>query len=220
MPTVPIRDINVYYEESGSGEPLILIMGLGGDLQAWALQVPALARHFRVITLDNRGAGRTSSPDKPYSIAGMAEDVAGLMDHLGIARANVLGFSMGGYIAQELALRHADKVDKLILLATAPYIDGYGENIVKSWINVRRSNMSRENIQRLTATWLYSAALFDDPARGGALLDAVSFGVQAADYAIGRVPDGAATCHLANDVLVAAILAAASSEALGAATIL
>lgn len=165
MPTVPIRDINVYYEESGSGEPLILIMGLGGDLQAWALQVPALARHFRVITLDNRGAGRTSSPDKPYSIAGMAEDVAGLMDHLGIARANVLGFSMGGYIAQELALRHADKVDKLILLATAPYIDGYGENIVKSWINVRRSNMSRENIQRLTATWLYSAALFDDPAR-------------------------------------------------------
>jgi 3-oxoadipate enol-lactonase len=165
MPTAPIRDIDIYYEESGSGDPLILIMGISGDLQAWALQVPALSRHFRVITLDNRGAGRTSAPDKPYSIAGMAEDVAGLMDHLGIARAHVLGFSMGGYVAQELALKHPTKVDKLILLATAPYIDGYGENTIKSWINVRRSNMSRDQVQRLTALWLYGADLFDDRER-------------------------------------------------------
>jgi pimeloyl-ACP methyl ester carboxylesterase len=165
MPTVPVRDINIYYEEHGSGEPLVMIMGVGGDLQAWALQVPSLARHFRVITLDNRGAGRTSAPDRPYSIAGMADDVAGLMNHLGIEQAHVLGFSMGGYIAQELTLKYPAKVRKLILLATAPHIDGYGAEIVKNWINVRRSNMSREHVQRLTATWLYGSDLFDDKER-------------------------------------------------------
>jgi 3-oxoadipate enol-lactonase len=162
MPKAPIRDIITYYEEAGSGDPLILVMGLGGDMQAWAGQVPALSKHFRVITFDNRGAGRTSAPDKPYSIAGMADDLAALMDHLGIAKAHILGFSMGGYIAQEFALKYAARVDKLILLATAPGIDGYGANLVRTWINVRRSNMSREQIQRLTSVWLYSRDLFED----------------------------------------------------------
>ncbi|MEP7215082.1 MAG: alpha/beta fold hydrolase, partial [Anaerolineaceae bacterium] len=80
MPSTPIRDIITYYEEAGAGagDPLILIMGLSGDIQAWALQVPTLAKHFRVITFDNRGAGRTSAPDKPQSIAGMADDLAAL----------------------------------------------------------------------------------------------------------------------------------------------
>ncbi len=165
MPNAPIRDIITYYEEHGSGEPLILIMGLGGDLQAWALQVPALSKHFRVITFDNRGAGRSSSPDKPYSMSGMADDLAALMDHLEIPKAHILGFSMGGYIAQEFALKYPTRVNKLILLATAPYIDGYGKNIVTSWINIRRSSMSREQTVRLTATWLYSPALFDDEER-------------------------------------------------------
>ena len=165
MPNVPIRDILTYYEEAGSGDPLILVMGLGGDMQAWALQVPALAKQFRVITFDNRGSGRSSSPDKPYTIAGMADDLAALMDHLGIEKAHILGWSMGGYIAQEFALKYPARVNKLILLATAGYIDGYGKAIVRNWINVRRSNMSREQIVRLTATWLYGSELFEDEAR-------------------------------------------------------
>ena len=165
MPNLQLRDMIMYYEEAGSGEPLVLIMGLGGDLQGWALQVPTLAKHFRVITFDNRGAGRSSAPDRPYNIAGMADDVAGLMDHLKIEKAHILGFSMGGYIAQEFALKYAARVDKLILLATAAAIDGYGRNIVSGWINVRRSNMSREQVARLQATWLYSPDLLDDEAR-------------------------------------------------------
>jgi 3-oxoadipate enol-lactonase len=165
MPTAPIRDIVTYYEEAGSGDPLIMIMGITGDLQGWAFQVPALAKHFRVITFDNRGAGRTSAPDRPYSIAGMAEDVAGLMDRLGIAKAHILGYSMGGYIAQSLALAHPDKVDKLILLSTAPNVDGYGRAVVRSLIDVRRSNLSREQFLRVMAPWLYSADLLDDADR-------------------------------------------------------
>jgi pimeloyl-ACP methyl ester carboxylesterase len=165
MPNAAIRDIITYYEDTGEGDPLVLIMGLGGDMQAWALQTPALAKHFRVITYDNRGSGRSSSPDKPYTIAGMADDLAALMDQLGIAKAHILGFSMGGYIAQEFAAKYPARVDKLILLATAAYIDGYGKNVVKSWIDVRRSNMSREQVVRLTANWLYGPDLLDDEDR-------------------------------------------------------
>ena len=165
MPYVPTRDIITYYEEAGRGEPLVLIRGLGSDLQAWALQVPALAKHFRVITYDNRGAGRSSAPDRPYSIKQMAGDACALLDHLGIEKAHVLGFSMGGYIAQELVIANPDRVEKLILLATAASIDGYGRAIVQTLMDIRRSNMSREQIVRNQAPFLYSPELLDDAAR-------------------------------------------------------
>ena len=165
MPYVPTRDIITYYEEAGSGEPLVLIMGLGGDLQGWALTAPALAKHFRVITYDNRGAGRSGAPDRPYSIAGMADDLAALLDALDIQKAHILGFSMGGYIAQEFALKYPGRVDRLILLSTAPGVDGYGRVVVGNWINVQRSNMSREQVVRSRAPYLYTADLLDDEER-------------------------------------------------------
>ena len=165
MPYVPTRDITTYYDEAGSGAPLVLVMGLSGDLQGWALTAPALARHFRVITYDNRGAGRTSAPDRPYSIAGMADDLAALLDALNIQKAHILGFSMGGYIAQEFALKYPGRVDRLILLSTAPGIDGYGRAVLGSWVDIQRSNMSREQVVRTRAPYLYTAALLDDDER-------------------------------------------------------
>jgi 3-oxoadipate enol-lactonase len=165
MPKAPTRDIITYYEEAGTGQPLVLIMGLGGDLQGWALQVPELAKHFRVIVFDNRGAGRSSAPDRPYSIKQMAGDVAALLDQLGIAKAHILGFSMGGYVAQEFAVTYPERVEKLILLATAPSIDGYGRAVVRNLMDVRRSNMSREQVARDMAPYLYSPALLDDEDR-------------------------------------------------------
>lgn len=165
MPTVPVRDLMMYYEEAGSGPPLVLIMGLGGHLQGWALQVPALSQHFRVVTFDNRGAGRTSAPDRPCSIAGMAEDTLSLMDRLGIQKTSVLGFSLGGLIAQELALAHPDRVEKLILVASAAHYDGYSRALVRALLDARRSNLSREQFTRLMSTVLYSAALFDNTQR-------------------------------------------------------
>jgi pimeloyl-ACP methyl ester carboxylesterase len=165
MPYVPTRDIITYYEEAGSGEPLVLIRGLGSDLQAWAPSIPALAKQFRVITYDNRGAGRTSAPDKPYSIEGMADDLAALLDALKIAKASVVGYSMGGMVAQEFALKHAGKLEKLVLLATAPGLDGYSRVVIQNFINIRRSNMSRDHIVRQQAPFIYSTELLDDPAR-------------------------------------------------------
>jgi len=165
MPYVPTRDIITYYEETGSGEPLVLIRGLGSDLQAWALQVPVLAKHFRVITYDNRGAGRTSSPDKPYTIAGMADDLATLLDELKVEKANVLGYSMGGMVAQEFALKYPNRLDRLVLLGTSARLDGYSRTIIQNLINVRRSNMSREQIARNMAPFIYSTDLLDDSDR-------------------------------------------------------
>jgi 3-oxoadipate enol-lactonase len=118
MSTAQINGIELYYEEQGSGDPLLLIMGLAADSLAWMFQLPAFAERYRTIVFDNRGVGRSSKPAGPYTIHQMAEDAAGLLDHLGIASAHVVGVSMGGMIAQELALRHARRVRRLVLACT------------------------------------------------------------------------------------------------------
>jgi pimeloyl-ACP methyl ester carboxylesterase len=109
--TVSVNGIDLYYEERGSGPPLLVIPGLSGT----GFTIPALEPHFRSITLDNRGAGRSSAPPGPYTTRLMADDAAALLDHLGIDRAHVLGFSLGGMIAQELALAHPERVGRLVL---------------------------------------------------------------------------------------------------------
>jgi len=164
MPTVETGDIVTYYEESGSGEPLILIFGLSADLQVWRSQVPDLFRRFRVICYDNRGAGRTSAPDQPYSIAGMADDLAALLDHLQIDSAHVLGWSMGGLIAQHFALTRPQRVRKLILLSTTCQADGFFRLAIQNWMNIRRSDMSFEQILRFVSRWGYSPAFYDNDA--------------------------------------------------------
>ena len=86
-----------------------MIMGIASTKSAWLLQTPFLRKHFRVITFDNRGCGKSGNPSEPYSIRDMADDTAGLMDFLGIDKAHVLGVSMGGMIAQELAIKPSGK---------------------------------------------------------------------------------------------------------------
>ncbi|MBU0516715.1 MAG: alpha/beta hydrolase [Proteobacteria bacterium] len=120
MPTMRVNDIDLYYEVHGAGEPLVLIMGLRRNAQWWYRQIPALFRRFRVIAFDNRGAGRSDKPVMDYSMGLFAEDTAGLMRALGLDRAHVLGLSMGGYIAQELAINHPRLVRRLVLGCTGP----------------------------------------------------------------------------------------------------
>lgn len=119
MPNMMMNGTNLYYEQRGEGFPLVMIMGLSGNLDWWPDElVDALAAHYRVLIFDNRGAGRSEFQDTEYSIPIFAKDTAELMSALKIERAHVFGISMGGMIAQELALLYPERVDKLVLGCT------------------------------------------------------------------------------------------------------
>ncbi|HUM16499.1 MAG TPA: alpha/beta fold hydrolase [Candidatus Nitrosotalea sp.] len=155
MPIVSANGVRLFYEETGAPDapPVVLIMGWGGDHTAWALQAPAFAAEHRVIALDNRGAGQSEVPDGPYTIPGMAADVAGLMDALGIRRADVCGASMGGMIAQELVLRYPERVRTLQLHCTAPRVDAYGRFLIDTLIAVKARG-DREEYVRAVLPWI------------------------------------------------------------------
>ncbi len=120
MPKKKVNGIQIYYEMHGQGDPLVLIMGLRRNAEWWYRQIPTLSKHFEVLVFDNRGAGRTDKPKMDYSIRLFADDTAGLMEALSLRKANILGVSMGGYIAQELALNYPDGVKSLVLACTGP----------------------------------------------------------------------------------------------------
>ena len=119
MTQITVGDININYEIQGSGAPLLMIMGLSFSLHDWGKKfTELLAQHYQLILFDNRDAGLTSQSTRPYNIADMADDAAGLLDALNIPKAHVFGVSMGGAIAQQFALKYPDKLDKLILGCT------------------------------------------------------------------------------------------------------
>ena len=126
MPFATVADdIDLYYERGGSGEPLLFISGSGGDLRTKPNVFDGLfAKTCDLLAYDQRGLGRSSKPDRPYTMAEYADDAAALMDHVGWGSALVIGASFGGMVAQELALRHPGKVRRLVLACTSPGGEG------------------------------------------------------------------------------------------------
>jgi pimeloyl-ACP methyl ester carboxylesterase len=118
MPKAPVNGISIYYEVQGKGVPLVMIQGLGGNYRAWFFQTPAFRKYYKVIVFDNRGIGKSGSSGEPYTIKTMADDVIGLLDYLNIDKAHVLGLSLGGLVAQEIAISYPERVIKLILGST------------------------------------------------------------------------------------------------------
>ncbi len=131
MPRVRVGDVELYYERSGNGEPVLMIMGLATDRTAWAAQVPAFSERYHCVVYDHRGVGLSDAPSPPYSIATFAGDAAGLLDALGLARVHVVGTSMGGAVAMELALRHPARVASLSLHATWARTDAYLRRVMQ-----------------------------------------------------------------------------------------
>ncbi len=124
MPLIAVNDVELYYGSRGPGAPLVVLGGLGLDVSEMGMLTGPLAERFRVIAVDNRGAGRSVKPPGPYSIGQMAADVAGLMDRLDLPCAHLLGISMGGRIAMALALDWPGRADRLVLVATSPRAAG------------------------------------------------------------------------------------------------
>ncbi len=116
---INLNGVEIYYEATGTGPHLVLIEGLGVATWIWEKQAPEFAKHFTTVVYDNRGVGKSGKPPGPYSISMMADDLAGLLDSLKISKAHVLGISMGGFIAQDFALRYPQKVDRLVLVSTS-----------------------------------------------------------------------------------------------------
>jgi 3-oxoadipate enol-lactonase len=142
MPFAVNNGVRIYWEETGNGPPLLLIMGLGYAHQMWHRTTPEVAKHFRTILLDNRGVGQSDLPPGPYPIQTMAADAAAVLDAAGVESADVYGVSMGGIIAQEFAIQYPGRVRKLILGCTACG----GPKVVRSEPEVTQVLMMRGNM--------------------------------------------------------------------------
>ena len=118
MPKANLGDFELYYEEHGRGEPLLLVPGLGGVGSYWNPNIPALSAKYRVIVHDHRGTGQSSHSRIQYSVEQMTDDLVRLIDHLKIERAHLVGHSTGGAIGQTLALRHPQRLRRMVLFAT------------------------------------------------------------------------------------------------------
>lgn len=154
MPYAPAPDGELHYEAAGSGAPLLLIAGLGGLGSFWRNQVAVLRQRFTVITFDQRGAGRSTHSDMPYSIEQMAEDTLALMDHLHLERATLVGHSTGGAIGLCIAATRPERVQRLVLSATWTHADGYFRRLFET----RRELLARGDgalYQKLSALMLF-----------------------------------------------------------------
>src|SRR5262249_11503394 len=133
MPRARVGALELSYDVDGAGEPVLLLTGLGGDRHLWDLVRPDLRREFRLVLLDNRDAGASDETAGPYALPDMAGDALGVMDQLGIEQFHVVGASMGGAIAQHLALLAPTRVATLVLVGTWGRTDAFLRAVLESW---------------------------------------------------------------------------------------
>ncbi len=161
MPYAIVNRIRMHYEVAGQGDPVLLISGLSSPGANWALQARDLAAHFRVITFDNRGVGETDLPPEPvYTTAQMADDAAALLRQLEVPAAHVVGASMGGTIAQELALRHPRVVRSLVLACSWAEADARFLHVIEAWMSLAYRVPVEERFRHVVYPWVFSPAFF------------------------------------------------------------
>ncbi|MBD0389562.1 MAG: alpha/beta hydrolase [Nostoc sp. C3-bin3] len=162
MPKIQINGIDLFYDIKGAGEPLLLIAGFLCDHAYWSLIMPSLISQYQVIRLDNRGMGRSSAPENPYSLKQMAIDVAALLDHIAIDKVHLVGHSMGGQIAQELVLAHPEKVQSLMLLSSLAKGDSLFNSIIETWGELC-ANVDLKLYEKVVLPWIFTDTFYSIP---------------------------------------------------------
>lgn len=152
--TVETNGIAVSYSEVGEGDPLVLIMGLGADASAWQLHLDAYRERFRCFAVDNRGAGASSKLPGPYTTEQMADDYAGLVKALKLGRVRVVGISMGGAVAQQLALRHPALVERMVIVSSWARCDEYTAEVFRHFATVR-ARVAAAEFTQLLQLWIW-----------------------------------------------------------------
>ena len=164
MPTFHSSGASLHYETRGTGSPLLLLNGLGLDLSSWGPHADALARHHRVVLLDARGAGGSESPEPPYSTARLAEDALSLLEDLALGPVHVVGLSLGGLVAQELALLAPDRVKSLVLAASAARLGARSRRLIDAWRRLVLAGVDREAFCREQLAWVLGDDALDQDA--------------------------------------------------------
>lgn len=161
MPFLKLKDIDLYYEIHGEGEPLFLIPGLCGTCDSFSLILNSLSKKFKVITLDNRGAGRSLSKNGNFTIETMTDDLSELISFLGLGKINILGHSMGGFIVQEYAFKNSGKVKNLILSNTARKNSYRNKDLFTCLVKLRNQENFIECWHRMFSQWIFTKNFID-----------------------------------------------------------
>ncbi|ERK72937.1 alpha/beta fold hydrolase [Leifsonia aquatica] len=164
MPTTDVGATRVNWRRGGAGDSVVLLHGLGGDIGFWDAELPALERDFDVIALDLRGSGATPSSAGGHEISDLADDVVAVLDDAGVARAHVVGFSMGGLVAQALALRHPGRLNRLVLASTYATMGHQARLFLDAVLDVYENGATATQMFELICPWLFSPAFVQDPA--------------------------------------------------------
>jgi len=162
MPRVRVGDVELAYEVDGAGEPVLMLMGLGGERHAWDLVRKDLARRHRLVLLDNRDAGESDEARVAYGLDDMAADALGVLDALGIERFHVVGASMGGAIAQRLMLQAPTRVASAVLLCTWGRTDPILATLLASWRRMVE-RLSPEEFLLAQSPWVFTYRFFQEP---------------------------------------------------------
>lgn len=168
MPKIPINDTELFYGIHGAGEPVLLIAGFSSDISTWAVMMPVLARQYQVIRFDNRGVGRSAACDRPVTIPQLAADAVALLDALELSQVHIIGHSMGGQIAQEIALTAPDRVRSLTLIATLARGDRKFRSLIEVWGDLALQ-VDSITFQKQLLPWIFSAAFYESELIDGLL---------------------------------------------------